>query len=170
VITSNHASYLDGFVLAAVLPSNAAYVVKSELRESPVTHVFLRRIGCVFVERFDPARGEEESRKALEALERGDHLVIFPEGTLQRAPGLQPFRMGAFVIAARTGIPVVPVVLRGTRSKLRGGTWFPRAGDVSVIVRPPVEPSGTAWRDAVELRERVRREMLEHLPEPDLQG
>ncbi|MGD2116019.1 MAG: hypothetical protein PVG07_13255, partial [Acidobacteriota bacterium] len=58
--------------------------------------------------------------------------------------------------------------LRGTRSKLRGGTWSPRPGAVAVIVRPPVEPAGTGWRDAAELRGRVRREMLEHLPEPDL--
>lgn len=168
VITSNHASYLDGFVLAAVLPSRAAYVVKSELRQSPVSHTFLRRIGCVFVERFDPSRGERELEKVAAALRRGDHLVIFPEGTLQRAPGLQPFRMGAFVVAARTGTPVVPVVVQGTRSKLRGGSWFPRPGELEVVVRPPVEAEGVGWRAAVRLRDRVREEMLARLEEPDL--
>jgi len=109
VFVANHASYLDGLVLAAALPSDAAYVVKSELRRRPLVHLFLRRLGCVFVERFDPSKGEEESAKAARALARGDHLVIFPEGTLRPMAGLQRFRMGAFVIAARTGTPVVPV-------------------------------------------------------------
>ncbi|MDX1631189.1 MAG: AMP-binding protein [Thermoanaerobaculia bacterium] len=169
VIASNHASYLDGFVLATALPPRAAYVVKGELLENPFTRIFLSRLGCVFVERFDPGKGEEESEKAVRALERGDHLVLFPEGTLQRAPGLMPFRMGAFVVAARTGTPVVPVVIRGTRSKLRGGSWFPRPGNVQVRIRPEIEPGGDEWKDAVELRKKVRTEMLDHLPEPDLE-
>lgn len=168
VVTSNHASYLDGFVLASVLPPRSAYVVKGELQRSLVARVFLSRLGCVFVERLDPSRGEEGSRRAAAALERGDQLILFPEGTLQRAPGLQRFRMGAFVIAARTRTPVVPVVLRGTRSKLRGGGWFPRPGDVHVKVLPAVEPEGEEWDDALELKKKVREAMLEHLPEPDL--
>jgi 1-acyl-sn-glycerol-3-phosphate acyltransferase len=168
VVVSNHASYLDGFALPAILPPACAYVVKGELQENPFARIFLERLGSVFVERFDPGKGEEESEKGVSALERGDHLVIFPESTFQRAPGLMPFRMGAFVVAARAGTPIVPLVVRGTRSKLRGGSWFPRSGPVQVIVRPEIAPEGTEWDHAVELRNRVRREMLDHLAEPDL--
>ena len=153
MFVANHASYLDGLVLAAALPPDAAYVVKSELRRRPLVHLFLRRLGCVFVERFDPSKGEEESTKAARALARGDHLVIFPEGTLRPIAGLQRFRMGAFVIAARTATPVVPVVIGGTRAKLRGGTWLPRPGDVAVTLCSPEEPEGSAdgssWAAAV---------------------
>ena len=172
VFVANHASYLDGLVLAAALPPDAAYVVKSELRRRPLVHLVLRRLGCVFVERFDPSKGEEESTKAARALARGDHLVIFPEGTLRPIAGLQRFRMGAFVIAARTATPVVPVVIGGTRAKLRGGTWLPRPGDVTVTICPPEEPegprAGRAGRRRCELRDRTRRAMLERLAEPDL--
>jgi len=168
VFIANHASYLDGLVLGATLPPDAAYVVKSELAGRPFLHLFLRRIGCVFVERYDPSRGEEESGKALRALGRGDHLVIFPEGTLRPTPGLQRFHMGAFLVAARAGAAVVPVVLGGTRAKLRGGSWWPRPGDVSVTVCPPEAPAGTDWSAAVDLRDRVRRALLERLAEPDL--
>jgi 1-acyl-sn-glycerol-3-phosphate acyltransferase len=85
--------------------------------------------------------------------------------------GLQRFRMGAFVIAARTGTPVVPVVIGGTRAKLRGGTWLPRPGGVTVTVCPPEQPEGadrSSWAAAVDLRDRARRAMLERLAEPDL--
>ncbi|MDX1642797.1 MAG: AMP-binding protein [Thermoanaerobaculia bacterium] len=168
VITANHASYLDGFVLAAVLPPNCAYLAKEELEQNLFTRLFLARLGCVFVERFDPGKGEEESSKAAGALERGDHLVVFPEGTFQRAPGLLPFRMGAFVVAAENGAPVVPVTLRGTRSKMRGSSWFPRPGNVRVTVAAAVEPDGEEWEDAVALRNRVRAAIFDRLAEPDL--
>ena len=56
-----------------------------------------------------------------------DHwLVIFPEATFLRMPGMLPFRLGAFDIASATRTPLLPVVLRGTRSILRGGQWFQR--------------------------------------------
>jgi len=164
VITANHSSYLDGFVLAAVLPPDAAYLVKAELRNNAFARIFLERIGCVFVERFDPQKGEEASSQAMAALERGDHLVFFPEATFDRTPRLLPFRMGAFVVAARSGTPVVPVVLRGTRAKLRPESWWPRPGDIAVTVCPSVAPQGNTWADAVELRDRVREAIAARLP------
>ena len=84
-----------------------------------------------------------------------------------RMPGLLPFRMGAFVAAAQVGAPVVPVVLRGTRSKLRAGQWRPRRGVVSVRVLPPALPEGAEWKDAVALRNQVRAEILRLCGEPD---
>ena len=97
-------------------------------------------------------------------------LLFFAEGTLQRMPGLLPFQMGAFVTAAQAGIPVVPLTLRGTRNKLRGGSWFPRTGSVSLLVGQPVMPAGKDWNEVVKLRDQVRSEILRHCGEPDLAG
>ena len=75
----------------------------------------LRRLGAAFVERGDAAGGVEDTA-VLEAHARaGEPLVIFPEGTFRRAPGLLPFKLGAFVVAAHTGVPIIPVTLAGTR-------------------------------------------------------
>jgi 1-acyl-sn-glycerol-3-phosphate acyltransferase len=94
--------------------------------------------------------------------------VIFPEGTFRRAPGLLPFRMGAFVAAAEAGVPVVPVALRGTRSLLRGDDWFPRRGEATMVVEPPISPRGAGWAEAVALRDQTRAAILRHCGEPDL--
>jgi 1-acyl-sn-glycerol-3-phosphate acyltransferase len=77
--------------------------------------------------------------------------------------------MGAFVTAARAGVPIVPVTLVGTRAILRGDDWFPRRGRVDVIIGEPITAAGTEWADAVELRKRVRAEILAHCGEPDLE-
>jgi acyl carrier protein len=167
ILTPNHQSYLDAFVLTAALPPDFAYVAKSELEGNAIARIFLRRLGTVFVERFEPAQGSEEMRKVLEAVRGGDSLVLFPEGTFHRAPGLLPLRMGAFLVAADAGVPVVPVVIRGTRSKLRGDDFFPRRGGAEVEVLPPIQPEGEGWSAAVKLRDRVHAEILGRCGEPD---
>ncbi|MCH7667237.1 MAG: 1-acyl-sn-glycerol-3-phosphate acyltransferase, partial [Acidobacteria bacterium] len=96
--------------------------------------------------------------------------LLFPEGTFDRAPGLRPFRLGAFMLAAETGLPVVPVAIRGTRSVLRGDKWFPRKGTISVAIRPPMRAEGSDLAAAAKLRDAVRAEILEHCGEPDLSG
>ena len=93
---------------------------------------------------------------------------MFPEGTFRRMPGLLPFRMGAFVIAAQAGAPVLPVTLRGTRSALREGHWFFRRTMLSVAFSAPIAPSGGDWNAAIDLRDRARAEILRLCGEPDL--
>jgi len=168
IVAANHASYLDGIVLTALLPPEFAFVVKRELEKSFISRIFLRRLGALFVERFDTAQSAGETRKALDALEAGQSLAIFPEGTFRRYPGLLPFRMGTFAVAVDAGVPVVPVVIRGTRSLLRGGDWLLRRGPVTVTVAPPVHPQGTGWHAGVQLRNQVRAAILAGYGEPDL--
>ena len=164
----NHSSYLDSFLLTALLPPELGFVVKSELGKRAFSRLPLERLGAVFVERFDAGQGAEETRKVAEAVRSGESLVIFPEGTFTRIPGLRPFRMGTFVVAAQTGAPVVPVAIRGARSKLRGSEWFPRSGGVELSVLAPVHPDGDDWAAAVRLRDAVRAQVLAACGEPDL--
>jgi 1-acyl-sn-glycerol-3-phosphate acyltransferase len=77
--------------------------------------------------------------------------------------------MGAFVIAAQSGVPIVPVTLRGTRSALRDGTWLFRRSHISVTFSKPIEPTGVDWKAAIVLRDAARAEMLRLVAEPDLE-
>ncbi len=170
LVVGNHMSYLDSPVLAGVLPEPCNFVGKAELGRNPLLRPALAKLGVFLVDRFDPAQGVADSRKIDEGVDRGLRPIFFAEGTLHRMPGLLPFQMGAFVLACRRQLPVVPVVIRGTRDILRGGSWFPRRGRIEVTILAPCRPAGTEWPDAIELRDTVRREILRHLPEPDLAG
>lgn len=169
VVVANHSSYLDGIVLVAALPANFTFVAKAELEEQFFARRFLRRIGVVFVERFDKQRGVADARRTVDTIRSGRSLVFFPEGTFARMPGLLPFHMGAFIAAAETGVPVVPVTIRGTRSILRSGSWFPHRGAVNITISLPIMPTGADWNAAVELRNAARSNILQHLGEPDLE-
>jgi 1-acyl-sn-glycerol-3-phosphate acyltransferase len=168
VVVANHASYLDGVILVAALPVSLGFVAKAELERRFIPRIFLRRIGAGFVERFDKQRGVADARRIAQQAGSGHSLLFFPEGTFTRMPGLLPFHMGAFVVAAEAGVPVVPVTIRGSRSILRAGSWFPHAGTVSVRVGEPVMPAGTDWAAAVQLRDAARAAILHHVAEPDL--
>ena len=174
VLVSNHASYLDGIVLVAVLPgrlSSAGYfsfVAKRELLDSFISRTYLKRIGSDFVERFESQRSLEDVKQVARSLQSGRSPIFFPEGTFSRIPGLMPFRMGAFAVAAEAGAPVVPVSIRGTRSILRDGHWFPRRGIITVTIGKPIAPEGKGWAAAIRLRNTARAEISHRCGEPDL--
>lgn len=170
VLVANHASYLDALVLLAVLPARFAFVAKREFSNSFLTRVLMGRLGTLFVERFDPERGAEDAGAVAEAVRGGRSLAIFPEGTFGRAPGLRSFKMGAFVVAAQTSAPLVPLALRGTRSILRDQSWMLRRGAVGVTLGRPLLPAGGDFNAALALRDAARREILGGCGEPDLVG
>lgn len=159
ILAPNHQSYLDAILLTAALPPRFGFVVKRELSRNPVLAPLLHRVGAVFVERFDPEQSVQDTEGVAAALRAGRSLVIFPEGTFRREPGLLPFRMGAFVTAAQTGTPLVPVLVRGTRDVLRDKTWAPRRGVLSVAAGEALAPRGTDWAEAVRLRDEVRKQL-----------
>jgi 1-acyl-sn-glycerol-3-phosphate acyltransferase len=168
VLAVNHSSYLDAIVLYAALPSDFSFVAKSEFRGKLLSRFFMGRLGVEFVERFDAEQGVKDIAAAGEVLKRGGSLVVFPEGTFTRAPGLRPFRMGAFVTAAQAGVPLVPASLRGVRSVLRDGSWMPRWGGIGFSVHPPLPPAGSDWSAAVRLRDEARGRILGACGEPEL--
>jgi len=169
VIVANHTSYLDALALVALLDwRHWSFVAKNEFLGAFVMRTLLAGFGTRFVERVDARESIEDATQLVNAARTGTSLIIFAEGRLNRQTGLWPFRSGAFQVAAHTGLPVVPAAIRGARSVLRDGTWLPRRGAVAIRFGAPLRAQGIDWKAAVELRERVRSEILEHCGEPDL--
>jgi len=168
VLVANHASYLDALVMAAALPGPAVFTAKGELAEHRFAGPVLRRLGVRFLERFAAAQSVADFADLSGDVEAGARLVFFPEGTLTRMPGIMAFQMGAFQLAAATGVPVHPIVLTGTRSALRGDQWFPRRARLRVDIGAPLQAAGDDWAAAVDLRDAARDWILRQSGEPDL--
>ena len=135
VILFNHTSYMDAVIIASVLPGEPAFVAKKEFADQPFAGSFMRRLGVSFVERFDAAASLADAETVTGLAKAGRLFVFFPEGTFTRRAGLLGFYMGAFKVAAEANLPVVPGVLRGVRTLLRGDQWFPRRTPISVVDR-----------------------------------
>ncbi len=170
VVVANHASFVDGLALLLASPAPLRFVAGGELASQRVAGPFLRRLGCEFVHQDEPARAQDDVARFVAALKRGAVLVFFPEGGLARAPGLRRLHLGAFLSAATSGVPVIPVGITGTRDIVRPGTRFPRRGAAHVAFGTPVRPEGAGWQAALRLRAEVRPALLAQSREPDLEA
>ena len=147
-------------VLVAALPRAFAFVAKRELQQQALLGPPLQRLGVEFVERFDVQKSVADANHMAEAVQHGKSLLVFPEGTFIERPGLLPFHLGAFLAAARAGVPVVPLAIRGTREMLPAERWWPQRAALEVDIGAPIvplvgEPDGFAV--AARLREAARR-------------
>lgn len=172
VLIANHASYLDNPLLVLALPRRFSFVAKAELRDNPMVHLFLRRIGTEFIERRNPRVAALDLQTLSARSRQGRTLLFFPEGTIRREPGLLPLRLGAFLTAAGEGVPLVPIALNGSRTLLTEGSWWPRRGEVTVTVCPALNPADfnpDGARDkretALALRDAARAAILRHCGE-----
>jgi 1-acyl-sn-glycerol-3-phosphate acyltransferase len=166
VVVANHASYLDGILLTAVLPHRFQFVIKREMTQVPLAHYFLRRIGAHFVDRSDARKGATDARRIMQTATNGGSLAFFPEGTFRREPGLRRFQNGAFKVALRQGLPLIPLAIIGTRAMLPAHSWLPRPAKLAVIIKQPLLAESTT--DPVQAREKCRQHILAELNEPDL--
>lgn len=169
VVVANHASYLDGIVMTAVLPPRFGFVIKREMSRVPLAGHLLTLIGSEFVERFDRHKGGSDARRVMRNAAGGQSLVFFPEGTFGPGPGLLKFHSGAFITAARAGLPVAPCAIRGTRAALPSNSPLLQRGPICVEFLQPIHPGDADHAESAgALREHARRELLDALGEPDL--
>ena len=156
VIVANHASYLDGLVVAAALPPDFAFVIKKEMVRVPVANLLLKRLGSEFVERFDRHKGAVDARRVLKKAATGQSVVFFPEGTFTERRAIGKFHGGAFATAARNKMPIVALAVRGTRDAMPSGTLWMRRMPVGVELLAIFDQSQADAPPASILRQQTR--------------
>ncbi|MDE3154655.1 MAG: AMP-binding protein [Acidobacteriota bacterium] len=170
ILAANHASYIDPIVLMAALPVEFRFAAKQALTAYPMIGLVIRRCGYLTIDKADLAGRLAGADRLVRTTGDGLPLLVFPEGTFVRAPGVLPFRLGAFRAAAEAGLPVVPVAIAGTRHILPDGTWRLRRGRIDIEIGAPIRPQGAAWTDVVRLRDRTRQQIAEAVGEQPVSG
>jgi 1-acyl-sn-glycerol-3-phosphate acyltransferase len=159
VYAVNHASALDIPVLYVNLPFRFRIVFKSELLKYPVVGWHLKRSGQVCIDQQNPANSVGSIRSALKSLKAGMPLVIFPEGGRTPDGLIQPFMPGAFFLAIRAQVDVVPVALVGTWELLPMNTYHIKCRPLEMRVGQPISTKGLTLRNLDQLSLRVQKAM-----------
>jgi 1-acyl-sn-glycerol-3-phosphate acyltransferase len=153
MLVSNHASLADAAVLLAVLPLDARFVANHAHARYPILGAAIRAASANIVDRASWRSRADSGRAMVDALASGQSVLVFPEGTTADAEMMLPFRSGAFRAAARTGSPVVPIALRGTRAMLpASGFWLSNA-PIRITVLPALTPSDATRAEIARVRD-----------------
>jgi 1-acyl-sn-glycerol-3-phosphate acyltransferase len=157
VYAVNHASAMDIPVLYAYLPFQFRIVFKKELLNYPVIGWHLKRSGQVCIDQQAPSRSIASIRSALKSLKAGMPLVIFPEGGRTSDGRIKPFLPGAFFLAIKAQVDVVPVALVGTYELLPMNTYHIKPRPLEMRVGAPISTAGCDLRHMEELSAKVQK-------------
>ncbi|MFI6515702.1 HAD-IB family hydrolase [Spirillospora sp. NPDC050679] len=163
VFVFNHQSVLDVPIVARLLERRYTGFAKAEVRRLPGIAQAARLMDMTFVDRRSPAQAREVLQAAAEHLARGVSLAIAPEGTRSLTPAPAPFKHGAFLIARRAGVPVVPIVIRNAGELMGRAARTVRAGRVEVRVHEPIDVASWKARDMRRHVEQVHRLYIDTL-------
>jgi 1-acyl-sn-glycerol-3-phosphate acyltransferase len=161
VYAVNHASALDIPMLYTYLPFQFRIAFKKELLSYPVVGWQLKRSGQVCIDQQNPAHSISSIRAALKGLKAGLPLVIYPEGGRTPDGEIKPFLAGAFFLAIKAQVDIVPVALVGTYELLPMDTYHIKCRPLEMRVGEPISTAGLTLRDLETLSERVKKAVEE---------
>lgn len=152
VLAPVHRSFLDFALVAPITKRRMRYMGKAELWKWKPGGKFIEALGAFPVHRGGADR--EALHRSIDVIENGEPLVLFPEGTRQKGPVVESLFEGAAYVAAKTGVPIIPVGIGGSERAMQKGKKLPRPVKVHVIVGKPIEPpakneSGRVPRSAI---------------------
>jgi 1-acyl-sn-glycerol-3-phosphate acyltransferase len=142
VVAPVHRSFIDFGLVAGMTRRRLRYMGKDSLWKYELPGRLFTALGAFPVRR--GAVDREALRRCIEVIEGGEPLVLFPEGTRRSGPVVEELFEGTSYVAARTGVPIVPVGIGGSEKALQKGKRIPRPVKVHLIVGLPIEPPPTA--------------------------
>jgi len=159
VVMSNHQSLFDVWALIATLPLQVRWIIKIDLLRLPVFGYALKRMGHIYIDRTRGDKVRESLERAASKIRGGTSVVLFPEGSRSEDGRLLKFRKGGFILARKTGFPILPVTINGSRFVLPKNTLGLMPGRIELIFESPIENPGTLPVDLLmkQVEEKIRK-------------
>jgi 1-acyl-sn-glycerol-3-phosphate acyltransferase len=157
VFASNHISALDIPVLYVHLPTQFRIIAKKELFAYPFLGWHLRRSGQLPIDTEASASAIRSLRKSIETLHEGMPVMIFPEGGRSMSGQVQKFMTGAFYIAIKAQVDIVPLAIVGTYEVLPMKHFHIQPGNIQLVVGEPIPTVGLKLHDMEALGNRVQQ-------------
>ncbi len=140
IFVSNHQSLLDIPSIIHTVPVNFYFIVKKEIKKTPLLGWYVSATGMIFIDRKNKKKAIESLHRAGKLITNGKSVLAFPEGTRSEDGKLIAFKKGLFMLAIQHGIEVVPIAVDGTHRVLPSNSWKFTPQQVKVSVGKPIRP------------------------------
>jgi 1-acyl-sn-glycerol-3-phosphate acyltransferase len=163
IFVSNHSSLLDIPIVGVGIPKDFRFIAKKELTKIPLFGFVLKYGGYIIVDRERSVQAMRSIEKAIEKIKAGISVILFAEGTRSKDGSIQQFKRGAFLLASKSGVPVIPVTIKGSTNILPKKGLKIRSGTVEVILEKPINTSNIMNKqDEISLMEKVREIIIKN--------
>ncbi len=159
---TNHQSYFDIPILMSTIPKLLGFIAKAELGKIPIVNLWMKAMGCIFIERKKASESLNKSRDRIEKAQEGEPVVLFPEGTRSKGPRLGRFKTGSLQILFSTDLTIVPVSISGSYHLLEEDNKL-KSGTVHVTFHPPIEGSKVTEKNAKDVAHQLRKTIQDGL-------
>jgi 1-acyl-sn-glycerol-3-phosphate acyltransferase len=160
IYAANHASVFDILVLTGFLPVQFRWLAKENLFSLPIYGWSMRLAGYIPINRSNAREGMRSLTEAAKKVAAGVSVVIFPEGTRSEDGQIHDFKRGGFVLAAKAGLPIIPVSISGTHHIMPTKTLRVTPGPIKLVIGRPIPVLGTDRAEQNRLMTEVRKEIL----------
>ena len=162
IFAANHQSIYDIPILFTWLPFSFRILYKEALNRVPFMGWHLFFCGHISVDRSNPVRARESLERAAKRIRQGISVMIFPEGTRNANGSIDRFKQGSFLLAIKSGVPVVPVTISESWRIMKRGEVTVHPGTVRVHVASPVSVEDLGEDAAIKLAREVRETVVRH--------
>lgn len=163
LFVANHQSNFDIPILVGHVPRDKGFIAKLELLKVPSFGRWMKYIGCIFIDRNDARQSLNTINEAAERIKAGHSLVIFPEGTRSADGAVGVFKAGSLRLAMKSGVPIVPVSISGSKEIMPKGSSIIKSASVEVIIAPPLMPEEFEGMDSRQIAEKVRNIIVSNM-------
>lgn len=161
IFLSNHRGAFDIPALQVYLPIEFRWVAKKSLFKIPLVGWAMSFAGYIGIERENAQEAYKSMEEAAEKIKNGASVLVFPEGTRNTTEDdILPLKRGAFMLATKSGVEVVPVAITGTRDIMKRGSLLIHPADVTIAIGSPLPTTGDAQKS---LRSRTKTSLEELL-------
>lgn len=166
ILIANHHSYFDIPCIFAAIPQPIRFMAKKSLFSIPIFGWAISRAGFIPIDRKNRRTAVKSFDLAVTRIRKGNTIVIFPEEGRSREVAMRPFQRGAFLLAIRSELPILPLAIDGTYEVFRAGARRITPGVVTVRVGTPIETAGAGVRAKDTLLEQSRGQIEAMLNSP----
>jgi len=158
IFVSNHASMADIPTVLVALNGRVNIIFKKELTWVPIWGWALRYGPFIMIDRSNPRNAMVSIERAAQTIRSGQSVILFPEGTRTNDGKLQSFKRGAFTLAAKSGVPVVPMIINNTFAIMPKGSLIVKSADIAVVLEKPIPVDGLEDKaDEIKLMDQVHK-------------